>query len=35
VKHKPFILGFVIAYALAIFLPPSKLLSGFGKKGNM
>jgi hypothetical protein len=33
-KHKPFILGFLLAYGLAVFLPPSKLLGGMGKKGG-
>ena len=32
-KHKPFILGFLLAYGLAVFLPPSKLL-GSKKKGQ-
>lgn len=34
-KHKPFIAGFLVAYALAIFVPPAKLLSmGKGKGGG-
>ena len=30
-RHKPFILGFLLAYGLAVFLPPSKLLASLGK----
>jgi hypothetical protein len=34
-RHKPFIAGFLVAYALAIFMPPAKLLSmGKGKGGG-
>lgn len=33
-KHKPFILGFLLAYGLAVFLPPSKLLGGMKKGGS-
>ena len=33
-KHKPFIVGFLLAYGLAIFLPPSKLMGGMKKGGG-
>lgn len=33
-KSHQFWVGFVAAYLLAVFLPPSKLMSGKGRRGG-
>lgn len=33
-KHKPLIVGLLLGYAVAVFVPPAKLMGGMGKKGS-